>query len=191
MLQRQDQYRVAAQYVAEAFARLPWVEKVVLFGSVANPLTKEVPRFRGFRQAGIPIWHECKDADLAVWLSGLSDLKALQRTRAQALNGLLRDKNIGVAHHQVDVFIMQPGTNRYLGRLCCFGTCPKSKDECRGPGCGATRLLRQHKGFVFKDEALTAGRSVVLFERGCAPGGKAASPSPGPSPLSPPGQGVE
>ncbi|MHC4199430.1 MAG: hypothetical protein ACYSU0_05515, partial [Planctomycetota bacterium] len=71
MLRRQEQFRSAAEYVALAFARVPDVQKVVGFGSVFAPLEKEVPRFREFRRAGIEILHECKDVDLAVWVSDL------------------------------------------------------------------------------------------------------------------------
>ena len=122
---RQRQFRMAAEAVAEAMSLLPEVEKVALFGSVARPLEKEVPRFRRFRRARIDLFHECKDVDLAVWVSGMGRLKALQKARSRALNDLLADRNIGVAHHQVDVFLLEPGTDRYLGRLCRFGQCPR------------------------------------------------------------------
>ena len=71
---------------------------------------------RRFRRAGIEIWRECKDVDLAVWVSGLGRLKALQKARSQALNELPASQNIGVAHHQVDIFVLAPSTDRYLGR---------------------------------------------------------------------------
>jgi len=160
---RQRQFRMAAEAVAEALGLLPEVEKVALFGSVARPLEKEVPRFRKFRRARIAISHECKDVDLAVWVSGAGRLKALQKARSRALNDLMAVRNIGVAHHQVDVFLLEPGTDRYLGRLCRFGQCPKGKDECRVPGCGAT-LLRQHKRFRF-DWAGSSQGHVVLYEK--------------------------
>lgn len=167
-LMRNEQYRFrrAAEYVAEAFSRLPAVQKVVLFGSVAAPLKKEVPRFRKFRQAGVAIFHEYKDVDLAVWLSDLNDLKSLQRARGQALNDLFAEMEIGVAHHQVDVFLMEPGTDRYLGRLCCFGQCPKGKPDCLVAGCGAPLFLRQLEDFRLDPAALQPGRTTVLFERG-------------------------
>jgi hypothetical protein len=103
LLRRHREFRLAAEYVAAAFAALPPVHKVVLFGSVAVPLKKEIPRFRKFRRHGQPLWHECMDVDLAVWLDDLSILKSLQRARGQALNRLLAEKDAGVAHHQVDV----------------------------------------------------------------------------------------
>lgn len=78
---------------------------------------------------------------MAVWVSDLSCLKAIQKARSQALNNLLAEKQIGVAHHQVDIFVMEPKTNRYLGRLCIFGSCPKGEDKCRISGCGEPRNL--------------------------------------------------
>ncbi len=165
MRQRREHFRIAAQRVAKAISSLPSVRKVVLFGSVAAPLVKEVPRFREFRRAGIAIWHECKDADLAVWLDDLNDLRRLQRARSRALNDLLRDANIGVAHHQVEIFVLKTGTDEYMGRLCCFSQCPKGKPECEVAGCGATPFLKQHDGFTFRFDALAPDRSEMLYDR--------------------------
>ena len=125
MLRRHGEFRLAAEYVAAAFAQFEAVQKIALFGSAAFPLEKEIPRFRKFRRAGQPILHECKDVELAVWLTDLTILKSLQRARSQALNDLFAEHEIGVAHHQLDVFLMAPETDAYLGRLCNFGICPK------------------------------------------------------------------
>lgn len=166
MLGRQEQFHIAAKHVTDHLSSIPEVQKVVLFGSVARPLEKEVPRFRKFRRAGIAISYECQDIDMAVWVSDLSRLKAVQKARSQALNNLLVEKQIGVAHHQVDIFIIEPETNRYLGRLCIFGSCPKGKDKCRISRCGEPRFLQQHEGFKFESKDLDDDTSVVLFERG-------------------------
>ncbi len=72
MLRQQRNFRLAADYVAEALAEFDAVTKIVLFGSVASPLEKEIPRFRKFERAGQPLDHECKDVDLAVWLGDLT-----------------------------------------------------------------------------------------------------------------------
>ena len=170
LLRRHREFRAAADFVTVAFAGLPFVERVVLLGSVAQPLQREVPRFRRFRRAGVALWHECKDVDLAVWLSDVSDLKTLGKFRGHALNALLNEAGIGVAHHQVDVFLFEPGSDRYLGRLCHFGTCPKGKPECRVPGCGAAPFLRQHEDFVFDPRSLEPARCAVLFDRAGAVG---------------------
>jgi len=162
---RQEELRAAAEYVAVAFARLDTVQKVVLFGSVARPLERELPRFARFRREGVLLWHECKDVDLAVWVGDMSDLEALQRARARALNDLLEDADLGVAHHRVDVFLLEPASDRYLGRLCSFGVCPKGKPECRVPGCGRALFLRQHEGFAFDPRALDPEATRVLFDR--------------------------
>jgi hypothetical protein len=165
MLRRQEQFHLAAKHVARRLSRIPEVQKVVLFGSVAKPLEKGIPRFREFRQAGIAIYHECRDVDIAVWVSDLNGLKAIQRARSGALNDLLVEERIGVAHHQVDIFVMEPRTNRYLGRLCNFGSCPKRKDECRTSRCGEPKFLRQHEDFKFESDDLNEDTSVVLFRR--------------------------
>src|SRR5262245_30909980 len=166
MLRRQSDFRTAAEYVARALSTFEEVQRVVLFGSVALPLEKEVPRFRRFRRAGIAVWHECSDVDLAVWVTRLDSLAALRKARSRALNQLLAEKNIGVAHHQVEVFVMEPATDRYLGRLCCFNECPKAgKVECLVPGCGEHLFLKRIPSFQMRPEALHPKRTVVLFAR--------------------------
>lgn len=106
--------------------------------------------------------HECKDIDLAVWVSNTGCLRAMQKARSRALTLLLKKHGIGVAHHQVDAFIMEPGSDRYLGRLCTYSQCPRGKPECRVPGCGSTPLLRQHEDFELKTSALMPDRSNIL-----------------------------
>ncbi len=160
---RQDDFRLAAQYVAQAFGQISGVEKVVLFGSVACPLQEEKPRYRKYHRLGMLMLHVCKDIDLAVWVNDAGCLNAMRKARSKALNLLLQKHGIGVAHHQVDVFIMEPGSDRYLGRLCTFSQCPKGKPECRVPGCGSTQLLRQHEDFRLHSSALMPDRSIILI----------------------------
>lgn len=76
---------------------------------------------------------------------------------------LLRETGIGVAHHQLDVFLLESGCDRYLGQLCTFRTCPKGKPECLVLGCGATPFLRQLENFVLAPDALAPGRTILLF----------------------------
>ena len=105
MLRRQEHFRIAAEAVAAAIAQLPEVEKVVLVGSVANPLEVEVPRFRKFRRAGIEIYHECKDVDLAVWMSSLGRLRVMQKARSQALNELQATSIAGQTRRDRSAFV--------------------------------------------------------------------------------------
>jgi hypothetical protein len=161
---RQREFRTAAQFVARAFARVSGVERVTLFGSVAAPLRHEIPRFRRFRRHRQPLLHECKDVDLAVHLRDLSRLNELKKARARALRDLLEVHDIGVAHHQVDVFVLEPGTGRYLGRLCEYKECPAGKPACLVPGCGATPWVKVIEGFALDPGALTKRPTEVLFE---------------------------
>ena len=165
MLDRQQELRLAADAVTAAWSERPEVEAVALFGSVAVPLWKEVPRFRTYRRAGIALWHECKDLDLALWLSSTSELGGLRKAKTRALTEMYKETGIGVASHQVDVFVLAPGTDSYLGRLCDFARCPKHKPECLVPDCGAVAFLQQHDGFVFDPEALVPDRVIRLFDR--------------------------
>lgn len=66
LLRLQRNFRVAGSHVAAVLGEHPTVSKVVLFGSVAVPPWKEVPRFSEYRRARIEVWHECRDVDLAV-----------------------------------------------------------------------------------------------------------------------------
>ena len=165
LLSRYRDFRRAADAVADAWRDRPEVLAVALIGSVAAAPWKEVPRFSPYRRERIELWHECKDLDLAVWLETMRDLDGLRRTKGQALRRLFEETQIGVASHQVDVFVLDPGADRYLGRLCEFNLCPKGKRECRVEGCGATSFLRQHEDFQWRPESLAEDRSVVLFDR--------------------------
>jgi hypothetical protein len=164
-LRRQAQFRLAADYVAAALAELEDVRAIALFGSVARPLEREVPRFQPFRRHGVEVLHECKDVDLAVWLDRLDRLHALARARSSALNRLLAEKGVGVAHHQVELFLFEPDTDAYLGRLCGFNQCPKGHRDCETPGCGRAPFLKQMEGFTLYADALAEGRCVRLWER--------------------------
>ena len=93
-----------------------------------------------------------------LWLEYLDLLDGLRRPKARALRTLWDEASIGVGSHQIDVFILEPGTDRYLGRLCDFNACSKGKSECRVPGCGNVALLRQHEGFRWRAESLAQGR---------------------------------
>jgi hypothetical protein len=165
MLDRQAQFRLAADAVTAALAGVSEVEAVALIGSVARPLWREVPRFQPFRHWDVPVWHECKDVDLAVWLDRLDRLQTLNRTRSLALHQLFQEKQIGVAHHQVEIFILQREANAYRGRLCSFSQCPKGKRECLVPGCGRDPFLQQHAGFAFWPDALAPDKIMPLYDR--------------------------
>ena len=89
LLDRYRQFRIAADVVAAALRTHPHVLAIALIGSVARDPWKEVPRFSPYRRARVELWHECKDLDLAIWLSNLSDLNALRRRSAAALRKLM------------------------------------------------------------------------------------------------------
>ena len=115
------------------------------------------------------IWHECKDIDLAIWVSDLTRLRELKRVVSDTSNlwqTIAHAEHLpGIPHHQVDVFIMEPGSDRYRGHLCHFGQCPKGKPECAVAGCGAQPLLRLYADFAFNPRAPFGPHAVVLFAR--------------------------
>ena len=167
LLKLQRDFRLAVEFVAAAMSEIGAVGKIVLFGSVARPLVKEVPRFSEYRRAGIAVWHECRDVDLAVWVSSPENLEAVRRAKIKGLKIAAESKNITVADHQVDIFILAPGTDSYLGRLCTFNKCPKGKGKikCMAPGCGRVPFLQQIPDFHFAPDGLDEDVSTVLFER--------------------------
>ncbi len=166
MLRRQCLFRWAAQLIAIAMSELPEVQKVAAFGAAAQPLEMEVPRFREFRRHRMEILHECADLDLAVWTSDLSRLKALKTAMNRGLSSVHDTPWGGVAHHQVDVHILDAGSGVYQGRQCFFGQCPKpGKHECLVPRCGAQPFLRQFPKYRFNAAQFEGEPKVVLFDR--------------------------
>ena len=167
LLRLQYDFRRAADIVTDALMTFEEVEAIAVIGSVAKSLWKEVPRFREFRRAGIEVWHECKDLDLAVWISSQLRLGALRRARDSALRrGYESGTGPSTANHQVEIFLIEPGTDRYLGRLCNFSECPKGKPECRVPGCGAVPFNKCVDGFVPHADLLASASYAMLYQRG-------------------------
>lgn len=166
LLLTQRNFRRAADVITNAWSSFPQVVAIAVIGSVAKPLWKEVPRFAPYRRRGIPLWHECKDLDLALWLDDLTVLGELRRAKAAALRAEHeRQRDFGVADHQVDVFLFEPGSDAYLGRLCHFNRCPKSRPECAAPGCGATPFMRQFPEFEVDDDILADVARSTLYTR--------------------------
>src|SRR5689334_10682590 len=121
LLERQRQFRQAADVVTKVWMAFPEIEAIAVIGSVAKPLWKEVPRFSDFRRAGIEVWHECGDLDLALWIDSQRRLSELRRATTHALRQAFEaGAGISFVSHQLDVFLFEPGTDRYLGRLCSF-----------------------------------------------------------------------
>jgi hypothetical protein len=167
LLRLQHEFRRAADIVTDALMIFEEVDAVAVIGSVAKPLWKEVPRFREFRRAGIEIWHECKDVDLAVWISSQHRLDVLRRARDLALRDAYESGGgPSSANHQVEIFLIEPQTDRYLGRLCNFNACPKGKPQCSVPGCGAVAFNKRVAGFVPHADLLASAAYATLYRRG-------------------------
>jgi hypothetical protein len=79
---RQRDFRIAANGVADAWMTFCEVQAVAVIGSVAKALWKEIPRYSEFRRAGVEVWHECKDFDLALWIDSPGRLRELRRAAA-------------------------------------------------------------------------------------------------------------
>ncbi|GLH76323.1 hypothetical protein SSBR45G_12310 [Bradyrhizobium sp. SSBR45G] len=167
LLRQQHDFRRAADIVTDALAAFEEIEAIAVIGSVAKPLWKEVPRFREFRRAGIEVWHECKDLDLAVWISSQHRLSDIRRARDATMSAAYKaGTGPGTVGHQVEIFLIEPGTDRYLGRLCDFNSCPKQKRDCATLGCGAIAFNKVVEGFVPYDDLLAAASYATLYRRG-------------------------
>ena len=162
MLRRQREFRLAADVVTDAWMAFAEVQAVAVIGSVAKALWKEIPRFSDFRRAEIEVWHECGDLDLALWINSQERLGSLRRAAAQALRAAFeRGAETSVVSQQVDVFMIEPGSDRYLRRLCKFNACPKDKRDCLVPGCG--KVVDE---FRPRADLLEPATYAMLYERG-------------------------
>ena len=167
MLTRQRESRIAADVVAKAWAGFSEVQAVAVIGSVAKPLWKEIPRFREFRQQRIEVWHECGDLDLALWIDSQHRLGELRRRRDRALREAYETgAGTSVVGRQVDVFLFEPQSDRYLGRLCSFSHCPNGKPACMVPGCGATAFNKRIADFTPRADLLAPAAQAMLYQRG-------------------------
>jgi len=167
LLQRQREFRMAADVVTDAWMRFEEVRAVAVIGSVAGLLWKEVPRFSEFRREGIEVWHECHDLDLALWLESQHRLGELRRATGHALRTAFESgAGISIVPHQLDVFLFEPETDNYLGRLCSFSRCPKDKADCLAPGCGAIPSNKRVMGFEPRADLLAPAAGAMLYERG-------------------------
>jgi len=166
LLERQRQFRLAADIVAQAWMAFPEVWAIAVIGSVAKPLWKEVPRFSEFRREGVEVWHECSDLDLALWVNSQHRLGELRRSAVVALRRAYEaGAGMSVVGHELDVFLFEPETDRYLGRLCSFNTCPKGKRDCLVPGCGETPFNQRIEDFEPYADLLAPAAHAMLYSR--------------------------
>ena len=167
LLIQQRRFRVAADVVTDAWMAFPEVHAVAVIGSVAKALWKEVPRFSDFRRERIEVWHECRDLDLALWIDSQQRLGDLRRAAALALRDAFEaGTGVSVASPQLDVFLIEPGSDRYLGRLCHFNQCPKGKPQCLVPGCGAIPFNKHVADFTAAADLLAPAADAMLYRRG-------------------------
>lgn len=167
LLDQQRRFRVAADVAADAWMAFPEIHAVAVIGSVAKALWKEVPRFSDFRRAGIEVWHECHDLDLALWIDTQQRLGAIRRAASRALRDAFESgADTSVTDHQLDIFMFDPANDAYLGRLCSFNQCPKGKQDCAVPGCGAIAFNKVIDGFAPRTDLLAPAQHAMLYRRG-------------------------
>lgn len=102
-----------------------------------------------------------------MWISSLDRLGELRRARDLALrDAYARGTGVSVVGHEVDVFLIEPGSDRYFGRLCNFNACPKGKRDCLAPGCGDVPFNRQIEGFPQRPDMLDGAGQAMIFRHG-------------------------
>lgn len=166
LLRRQEDFRKAARALTAHLAGFPEVRKVVLFGSTALPLWKEVPRFSRFRHRRIKLYHECANIDLAVWMTDPAIAPAIRKCCGRVPNELVEQGvHLSLASHHYSVHLVDDASGRYLGMVCHYSQCPKQKPECRVPGCGEPKFVRILPWFKLKPARLNTHNSQILFQR--------------------------
>ncbi len=110
------------------------------------------------------------NAAIWTWRSGSNSqerLGSLRRAAALALRAAFESgADTSVVSQQLDIFLIEPGSDRYLGRLCSFNACPKEKQECLVPGCGAIAFNKRIAGFSPRADLLEPARHAMLYQRG-------------------------
>ncbi|MCZ7564994.1 MAG: hypothetical protein M5U08_15460 [Burkholderiales bacterium] len=162
-LARQRSFREAAHAVAAALATTPAVHKVMLFGSVASPLQREVPRFRRLRRARVEVLHECKDVDLALWIGDFADLRSIKRAASRALTEWqsAHPDSRGVAHHQVDMFLLDASTSAFRGNLCHYAQCPKGEAGVHGARLRCHAVRADPGGYALQTRVTCCGHGPL------------------------------
>jgi hypothetical protein len=74
-------------------------------------------------------------------------------------------RELSVVGHQVDAFLFEPQSDRYLGRLCSFSRCPHGKPACLVPGCGTVPFNRRFPDFSPRADLLASAAQAMLYER--------------------------
>ncbi len=167
MIELQRDYRRAADTAAKALIPFKEVQAVAVFGAVAMPLWKEVPRFSPYQHHDIALWHACPGINLAVWLDSFKQLSSMRMAIVRALERI-PDKEHEVVLDELAVNFLEHGTDRYVGNLCHYKKCPAAEPACEVPGCGAVGHLRQFSRYRFDQDDLHPDRCFRLFDRATA-----------------------
>lgn len=182
----------AVSYVAREIAKVESVEKIVIFGSLAKNAKKwmelEGIATTNLAEAGEywlfddPILLEAihrdqqkrprkspfkliKDVDLAIWISSTDELSLIRKALGTALKKYISCGKFGVSNNEFDIFLLDAGTNKYLGNLCRYATCPKEKDECNVRGCGKVPHLQKFKEFVLFPSAVNEVNRIDVYDK--------------------------
>ncbi len=181
----------AVESVVEEMAKVPSVKKVAIIGSLAKTAKKIQERDRLFggtlpvnaeddlREDTNPSDHnhvmlfsdskrsrskQMHDVDLAVWVSGLKDLRSIRHALAMGVKNFIANGNFGVSNNEFDVFLLDATSSKYLGNLCSYARCPKGKEDCQTPACGEVRFLKLYRGFTFYPDSVNSADRIDVYD---------------------------
>ncbi|GBC94375.1 hypothetical protein HRbin16_00156 [bacterium HR16] len=134
--QKREAMYGAAKEFADRVRDLPFVDEVVLFGSLASD--DPYPA----------------DIDLAVFLNDTDDVSTLAKYAR---------KMSSVTHAwEVLVFSSQ---QKHLGHICYRKECPVHSRDCLVPGCGDISFVQVLRGYTFCPEVFLSSPYQVLWSR--------------------------
>ena len=165
-----DQCLIAGRKIAAKVAEIPSVLKISLIGSIAKAVIERQQE----EGDNLSKSERFKDFDLAIWVTDMKDLRLIEKAIGQGLRVGSDERGTGIGGSEVDTFLIEPYTNKFLGFLCKYNQCPKpsvgfagkktKKKDCLLNGCGDPAFLKQFPGFCFFPDALNENRIVSLYE---------------------------
>ena len=108
---------------------------------------------------------QIKDVDLAIWVSNTNQFGLIRRALSAGINEFISRGKYGVSNNEFDIFLIDSESNKFLGNLCRYATCPKGKDDCSVRGCGKVPHLQKFKQFTFFPDAANQDKRIDIYDK--------------------------
>ena len=147
LLRRYRDFRRAADALAAAWRSHPEEAAVTLIGSVRRSLGRKCRALHPIGERGSRCGTNARTSISRYGSRTRATLTAFAGPTPKPYAWCGTKKPSGVASHEVDAFVLEPGTDRYLGRLCDFNYVPRARPSvwCRAVGsrsfCAGTRTF--------------------------------------------------